>query len=94
MKYTDAKKIACDVCKALPNGEEKDTVVYYAIQAAMAGAKWMAEQGESIESTVVTTQDEDTCHPYLALQNFGYVPAPVFCKEGDKVIVQIRKKEE
>lgn len=63
-----------------------------AVKAFKAGAEWMAKQGESIESTVVTTQDEDTCRPYLALQNFGYVSAPILCKEGDKVIVQIRKK--
>lgn len=63
------------------------------MNAFIAGAEWMAAQGESIESTVVTTQDEDTCRPYLALQNFGYMPAPITCKESDEVIVQIRKKQ-
>ena len=43
MKYVDAKKIAFDVCKALPNGEQKDVVVYYAIQAAMAAAEQAAK---------------------------------------------------
>ncbi len=38
-----AKKIAYDVCKDLKAGEEKDVIVYYAISAAIAGAKWMAE---------------------------------------------------
>lgn len=63
----------------------------YLLDAFRKGAEWMARQGESIESTVVTTQDEDTCRPYLALQNFGYMPAPIFCKENDEVIIQIRK---
>lgn len=40
-----AKKIAYDVCKQLPNGTEKDSIVYYAILAAKAGAGWMAGQG-------------------------------------------------
>ena len=44
MKYVDAKKIAYDVCKVLPPGEQKDIVVYYAIQTAFATAKWIAEQ--------------------------------------------------
>ena len=34
-----AKKIAYDVCKKLPNGEEKDSIVYYAILAAGAGIR-------------------------------------------------------
>lgn len=37
-----AKKIAYNVCKDLKAGEEKDVIVYYAILAAIAGAKWMA----------------------------------------------------
>ena len=37
-----AKKIAYDVCKDLKAGEKKDAIVYYAILAAIAGAKWMA----------------------------------------------------
>lgn len=40
-----AKKIAYDVCKQLPNGTEKDSIVYYAILAAKAGAGWMTGQG-------------------------------------------------
>lgn len=60
--------------------------------AFKAGAEWMAGQGINIESNVVLTQEEDTCRPYLALQDFGYMPAPKFCKESDKVIIQIRKK--
>lgn len=39
-----AQRIAYDVCKQLPNGEEKDGIVYYAILAAIAGAEWMAGQ--------------------------------------------------
>lgn len=41
-----AKNIARDVCKQLPNGEEKDGIVYYAILAAIAGAKWHKEQND------------------------------------------------
>jgi len=44
-----AKEIAYSVCRQLPNGEEKDNIVYYAILAAKSGAKWMAEQGETQE---------------------------------------------
>ena len=39
-----AKIIAYDVCKQLPNGTEKDSIIYYAILAAIAGAEWMAGQ--------------------------------------------------
>lgn len=38
-----AKEIACDVCKKLDNSEMKDTVVYYAILAALDAARWVAE---------------------------------------------------
>ena len=34
-----AKKIAYDVCGILPSGEEKDSIVYYAILAAMKALK-------------------------------------------------------
>lgn len=34
-----AKKIAYDVCSILPSGEEKDSIVYYAILAAMKALK-------------------------------------------------------
>lgn len=43
-----AKKIAYDVCKQLPNGTEKDNIVYYAILAAKAGADLMAGQSKTI----------------------------------------------
>lgn len=43
-----AKKIAYDVCKQLPNGTEKDSIVYYAILAAKAGANSMAQQLKTI----------------------------------------------
>ena len=49
MNYIDAKKIAYDVCNVLPNGEQKDVVVYYAIQAAFATAKWIAEKEKKKE---------------------------------------------
>ena len=39
-----AKKIAYDVCKDLPQGEEKDGIVYYSILAAKAGAEWQFER--------------------------------------------------
>lgn len=38
------KEIAYSVCRQLPNGKEKDNIVYYAILAAKAGAEWVAEQ--------------------------------------------------
>lgn len=41
-----AKKIAYDVCKDLPKGEEKDGIVYYSILAAKAGAEWQKKQDE------------------------------------------------
>lgn len=90
-----AKKIAYDVCKALPNGEEKDTVVYYAILTAMAGAKWMAEQGETKEGIVVDNND------FVDFEDNSFIDVcPTLDKkafnlhDGEKVIVQIRKKEE
>lgn len=76
-----AKQIAYDVCKDLYNGQEKDAIVYYAILAAIRMAKWMAEQGASMEITDETEwADVDT----FVHRN---------C-DGDKVIVQIRKEEE
>lgn len=47
-----AKKFAYDVCKQLPNGTEKDSIVYYAILAAKAGAEWMASQGVSLSHLI------------------------------------------
>ena len=43
-----AKRIAYGVCKQLPNGEEKDSIVYYAILAAKSSAEWMASQLKTI----------------------------------------------
>lgn len=45
-----AKRIAYDVCRKLPNGEEKDSIVYYAILAAMAGSEWQKELNEKVLS--------------------------------------------
>ncbi len=42
-----AFKIAYDVCKTLPQGEEKDAIVYYAILAAMAALKTKFNDEES-----------------------------------------------
>lgn len=53
-----AKKIAYGVCKQLPNGTEKDSIVYYAILAAIAGAEWMTEQGVSMQITDDTEWEE------------------------------------
>lgn len=90
-----AEKYAKENCENYVDEEDGVTYIEEALRNTFkAGVEWMAGQVESIESTVVTTQDEDTGRPYLALQNFGYVLAPIFCKEGNKVIVQIRKKEE
>jgi len=60
-----AKKIAYGVCKQLPNGEEKDGIVYYAILAAKACAEWMAGQFQKIEGESVdwysTSDGKDYC---------------------------------
>ena len=60
-----AKKIAYGVCKQLPNGEEKDGIVYYAILAAKACAEWMAGQFQKIEGELVdwysTSDGKDYC---------------------------------
>lgn len=85
-----AKKIAYGVCKQLPNGTEKDSIVYYAILAAKAGAEWMAGQGMDVDAEVckltdrawVTVIDEKQFRNELH-NKFN---------SGDKVVVQIRKK--
>lgn len=61
-----AKKIAYGVCKQLPNGTEKDSIVYYAILAAKAGAEWMAGQFRKIEGELIdwysTSDGKDYCY--------------------------------
>lgn len=75
-----AKQIAFDVCKDLYNGQEKDTIVYYAILAAISMAKWMAEQGVSMEITDETK--------WIDVDTF------VHRNCDGTTIIQIRKKEE
>ena len=86
-----AKQIAYDVCKELPtrwSGGDKDTVVYYAILAAIAGAKWMAEQFDLEADGEITQRPDGTLGVCIYIdERSGY-------KFGDRVIVQIRKKEE
>lgn len=59
----------------------------YGANAFKAGAKWMAEQGEVQEHFVIGHTEESQGHPVIVCypESFGI---------GDKVIVQIRKKEE
>lgn len=75
-----AKQIAYDVCKDLYNGQEKDAIVYYAILAAIRMAKWMAEQGASMEITDKT--------------EWADVDAFVHRNCDGATVIQIRKKEE
>jgi len=57
------------------------------VDAFKAGAKWMAEQGETQDNIVVEISDG------LLLNGYVYVSPEKF-QHKDKVIVQIRKKEE
>lgn len=51
------------------------------------GAEWMAGQGESRECTIGMATEEIHCHlSEEALERIGVSP-------GDKVVVQIRKKQ-
>ena len=86
-----AQRIAYDVCKQLPNGEEKDGIVYYAILAAIAGAEWMAGQGITLECLIDYKSG--------ALVGIDSVPTQETLKDycnkigASRVIVQIRKKQ-
>lgn len=80
-----AKKIAYGVCKQLPNGTEKDSIVYYAILAAKAGAEWMAGQGYTFETIMQEDEVDELVPTCPDMYNHGY-------SDGDKVIVQILKK--
>lgn len=85
-----AQRIAYDVCKQLPNGEEKDGIVYYAILAAIAGAEWMEGQGYTKEETVYF---ERLCDENRIMVDLGWgEPERGGFNPGDKVVVQIRKK--
>jgi hypothetical protein len=71
------------------------------IEAAFkAGAKWMAEQGYSYEDKVYLLDGGDTYESYPGLDGEGEEQCinkaikNGYLKVGDKVIVQIRKKEE
>lgn len=92
-----AKKIAYGVCKQLPNGTEKDSIVYYAILAAIAGAEWMAEQGVKIGETKIYLEDNGDEPPYsqewLDLESTEFkLPDGAF-QSGDEVEVILRKKQ-
>lgn len=72
--------------------------------AFKAGAEWMAEQGviDSIEGTVcgrvydhINIRYTDDVGKTLEPRNISHIPVDVNkYKIGDKVIVQIRKKDE
>lgn len=55
------------------------------------GAKWMAEQGWSIELEV---KEDAGGYPYIDkhIELYDYDTDTPFAKKGDKVIMQIRKK--
>ena len=56
-----------------------------------AGAKWMAEQGETLE---VEVRSDCGGYPYIpAIELYDYDKDAPTAKAGDKVIVQIRKAE-
>lgn len=80
-----AREIAHDVCKKIPDGEEKDNIVYYAILAAKAGAEWMRGQGETYTTHVEDASNDEERFPAI------FIPVDSF-KPGNKVVVQIRKK--
>ena len=56
-------------------------------EAFKAGAKWMAEQGETVEGEIVCAVAHPHENKVIARINGNY-------NFGDKVIVQIRKKED
>ena len=81
-----AKKIAYGVCKQLPNGTEKDSIVYYAILAAKVGAEWMAGQGATKEAVIgIATEEISINVSQKTLNELDLCP-------GDKVVFTIRKK--
>ena len=89
-----AKKIAYGVCKQLLNGEEKDSIVYYAILAAKAGAKWDAGQGY-VDTQAVINEYEDWGDGFAKLE-LGILKNDDFFedwKKQNEIIVQIRKKQ-
>lgn len=79
-----AKGIAYDVCKDLPQGEQRDIIIYYAMLAAKAGIEWYRSQGEIIETEVYGWGDDN--FPEISVN-------PEHVKPDDKVIVHIIKKE-
>ena len=85
-----AKKIAYGVCKQLPNGEEKDGIVYYAILAAKACAEWMAGQFQKIEGEPVdwysTSDGKDYCCG-VKTQDAFEVPEGFYIKKGNDIHV-------
>ena len=77
LKYVETSTIP-------PANQEEEMMVYNAFKA---GVKWMAEQGVTIEKTVDRTPLNGPNGVTVFLYDFdGFQP-------GDKVIVQIRKKE-
>ena len=92
-----AKKIAYEVCEQLPNGTEKDSIVYYAILAAKAGAEWMVGQGVKIGETKIYLEDDGDEPPYsqewLDIESTEFkLPDKAF-QPGDEVEVILRKKQ-
>ena len=68
-------------------------LVPFARKFFKAGAKWMAEQGWSRELEV---KEDAGGYPYIDkhIELYDYDTDTPFAKKGDKVIVQIRKRDE
>lgn len=68
------------------DGVERPVLKYDFIDAFKGGAEWMARQGESHETEIVSRVTGNGLLPAVTcLVNKSY-------KEGDKVVIQIRKK--
>ena len=68
------------------DGEERPVLKYNFTDAFKAGAEWMAGQGETIEGEVMKDINNNLC---VTAKGFSGKEA----KFGDKVVVQIRKKQ-
>lgn len=85
-----AEKIASDIVPKYPD-INWDMCFEKIVEGVKAGAEWMASQGEVFEDTI----DDDEYIGYT-LGNAAWNKSLLVgkFKEGDKVIVQIRKKDE
>ena len=69
----------------IPVNQEEDKMIYDAFKA---GAKWMAGQGETVTGIITKVGDK------LDVETTEYlIPEESEFERGDRVIVQIRKKQ-